>query len=212
MKKFAFTLALLVPILLSACSNGNDEFQGRFIAPDGGTSYEFLPANKLIIIDRDEVTEARYQYNQSQQTLSLTSEQPLPADSLTVTEAGNLKMNDTILERGVSYDMLTDSTWIGHEGDYTFSLTFNQTDKGMETYSELVTYYSEDQSYDLQTDDSITRLTGHTLLLDQTAYTVSDVSDNSLTLSIGPNTMIIEKHPKGTEIEFRDGYSNSDGS
>lgn len=210
MKQLSFILAFILPLLLTACSN--DTFQGRYIAPDGTTSYEFLPDNKLYIINQDEVTEAQYQYDKGQQRITLTAEQDLAADTLVVTDAGNLKMGDVTLTRGVDYDMLADATWIGNQGDYTFALTFTQTDKGMETYSELVTYYSEDQSYDLQSDDSITRLTGNKLLLDQTPYTVSDVTDNSLKLSIGNNSMVIKKHPKGTEIEFREGYSNSDGS
>lgn len=210
MKKFAFIFAFILTLMLAACSN--DTFQGRYIAPDGTTSYEFLPDNKLYIIDQDEVIEALYQYDKAKQQIRLTAEQTLPTDKLTVTDNGDLKIDDTTLTRGVDYEMLADATWIGHQGDYTFSLTFTETDKGMETYSELVTYYSEDKSYDLQTDDSITRLTGNKLLLDQTPYTVSDVTDDSLKLTIGTNSMVIEKHPKGTEIEFREGYSNSDGS
>lgn len=208
MKTFAFIFALFMPLLLTAC--GSDPFQGRYIAPDGTTSYEFLPDNKLIIINQDEVIEAEYQYRQGQGEITLTSEQDLPADSLIMTNNGNLKMGDITLERGVDYQMLADSTWIGQQGEYTFALTFTQTDKGIETRSQLITYYSEDMSYDAQPDDSITRLTGNKLLLDQTPYTVSDVSDSSLTLSIGNNSMTLEKHPKGTEIELRDGYTNSD--
>jgi hypothetical protein len=39
---------------------------------------------------------------------------------------------------------------------------------------------------------------------------VSDVTADSLTLSIGNNYMTLSKHPKGTAIEFREGYSNID--
>lgn len=208
MKKLAFMFALIMPLLITAC--GNETFQGRFIAPDGTTSYEFLPENRLLIVNQDEVTEASYQYDAGESTIDLSSDQTLPAETLTVMESGNLKMDDVTLKRGVDYTMLADSTWIGHQGEFSFALTFTQTDKGMETRSRLITYYSEDLSYDAQPDDSITRLTGNKLLLDQTPYTVSDVSDNSIKLSIGNNSMILEKHPKGTEIELREGYTNSD--
>ena len=208
MKRFTFIFALMMPLLLTAC--GNDTFQGRYIAPDGTTSYEFLPDNRLLIVNQDEVTEARYQYDAGESRLDLSSDQALPAETLTVMENGDLKMDDVTLKRGVDYTMLADSTWIGHQGEFSFALTFTQSDKGMETRSRLITYYSEDLSYDAQPDDSITRLTGNKLLLDQTPYTVSDVTDSSMKLSIGNNSMILEKHPKGTEIEIREGYTNSD--
>lgn len=208
MKKFAFIFALIMPLLLTAC--GNDSFQGRYIAPDGTTSYEFLADNRLLIVNQDKLTEARYQYDAGDNMLELSSDQDLPAETLSVLENGDLKMGDVTLERGVNYPMLADSTWIGHQGEFTFALTFTQTDKGMETSSQLITYYSEDLSYDSQPDDSITRLTGNKLLLDQTPYTVSDVTDNSMKLSIGNNSMVLEKHPKGTEIKLREGYTNSD--
>jgi hypothetical protein len=80
----------------------------------------------------------------------------------------------------------------------------------METYSELVTYYDDDMTYVYQTDDSITRLAGDKLLLDRTQYRVSDVTEDSLTLSIGSNSMQLKKYPKGTEVEFREGYQSED--
>ncbi len=208
MKQLALLLALLLPVLLTAC--GNEPFQGRYVAPDGVTSYEFLPDGKLIIIKGDDVTNAQYDYDSGNQIITLTAEQTLADDTITVNDDGKLETGDLTLTRGVDYQMLADSTWIGHEGQYTFALTFSQTDKGMETFSELVSYYDDDMTYAYQTDDSITRLTGDKLLLDSTQYTVSDVTDNILTLSIGNNRMPLKKHPKGTGIEFRDGYQSED--
>ena len=208
MKQLALLLAFLLPVLLTACSN--EQFQGRYVAPDGVTSYEFLSDGRLIIISGDDVTNAQYEYDRSKHIITLTADQALANDTITVNDEGNLETGDLMLSRGVDYDMLTDSTWIGHEGQYTFALTFTQTDKGMETFSELVSYYDDEMTYIYQTDDSITRLTGDKLLLDSTQYTVSDVTDNSLTLSIGNNRMQLKKHPKGTVIEFRSGYQSED--
>ena len=84
------------------------------------------------------------------------------------------------------------------------------TDKGMETISELVTYHDEDMTYLSQTDDSITRLRGNMLLLDLTPYTVSEVTRDSFKITIGENSMVLEKHPKDTEITIRDGYQPED--
>jgi len=208
MKPLALICSLCLTLLLSGC--GNDEFQGRFIAADGITSYEFQPDGTVFIVSQDEVITAQYSYSAGKNTLSLKAEEALPTDTLTVTENNTLTTADTTLTRGVDYTMLNESTWIGHQGDYTFALTFSQTDKGMETYSELVSYYNDDMTYAYQTDDSITRLSGDKLLLDSTQYMVSDVTADSLTLSIGNNYMTLSKHPKGTTIEFREGYSNID--
>lgn len=208
MKPFALLFALLMPLLLTAC--GNDEFQGRYVATDGITSYEFLPEGKLIILDGDKVISAQYNFDSNDRTLSLESEQALRSDTLTVNDEGNLHFDDTTLVKSVDYQMLEDATWIGHEGQNTFALTFTKTEAGMETYSELVTYYDDDMTYVYQTDDSITRLAGDKLLLDRTQYRVSDVSEDSITLSIGSNSMQLRKYPKGTEIEFREGYQSED--
>lgn len=208
MKPLALICSLCLTLLLIGC--GNDEFQGRFIAADGITSYEFQPDGTVFIVSQDEVITAQYSYSAGKNTLSLKAEEALPTDTLTVTENNTLTTADTTLTRGVDYTMLNESTWIGHQGDYTFALTFSQTDKGMETYSELVSYYNDDMTYAYQTDDSITRLSGDKLLLDSTQYMVSDVTADSLTLSIGNNYMTLSKHPKGTAIEFREGYSNID--
>jgi hypothetical protein len=208
MKAIALLFSLCLTLLLSGC--GNDEFQGRFIAADGITSYEFQPDGTVFIVSQDQVITAHYTYSAKQNTLTLEAEEALPTNLLTVTENHTLTSADTTLTRGVDYTMLNDSTWIGHQGDYTFALTFSQTDKGMETYSELVSYYNDDMTYVYQTDDSITVLSGDKLLLDATQYMVSDVTADSLTLSIGAKHMTINKHPKGTAIEFREGYSNID--
>jgi hypothetical protein len=61
-------------------------------------------------------------------------------------------------------------------------------------------------TYLSQTDDSLTRLNGNMLLLDLTPYTVSEVTQDSFKISIGDNSMVLEKQPKGTEIIVRDGY------
>lgn len=208
MKPLALVFALLTPLLLTAC--GNDDFQGRYVATDGITSYEFLPEGKLIILDGDKVISAQYDYDSSEQTISLESEQELHTETLAVNEAGNLSFDDTQLIKSVDYQMLEDSTWIGHEGQFTFALTFTKTEAGMETYSELVSYYDDDMTYVYETDDSITRLAGDKLLLDRTEYRVSDVTEDSLTLSIGNNSMQLSKYPKGTEITFREGYQSED--
>jgi hypothetical protein len=208
MKAFALVFSLCITLLLSGC--GSDTFQGRFIANDGITSYEFQPDGTVFIVSQDQVITAQYTYNKNKQAISLEAAETLPAESLTVADNDTLTMDDATLVRGVDYAMLKDSTWIGHQGDFTFALTFTQIDKGMETYSELVSYYNDDMTYAYQTDDSITRLTGDKLLLDATQYMVSDVSDDSLTLSIGNNYMTLNKHPKGTAIEFREGYKNID--
>lgn len=208
MKVIALIFSLCLTLLLSGC--GSDEFQGRFIAADGITSYEFQPDGTVFIVSQDQVITAQYTYHKDKQTISLKAEEVLPTDTLSVIDSRTLTMEDSKLSRGVDYDMLKDSTWIGHQGDYTFALTFSQTEKGMETYSELVSYYNDDMTYAYQTDDSITRLTGDKLLLDATQYMVSDVTDDRLTLSIGNNYMTLSKHPKGTAIEFREGYSNID--
>lgn len=199
---------LLLPLLLSAC--GKSDFQGRYVSPDGAISYEFLPDGKLIILDGDQVHTAHYDYHCEDQTITLTAERGLPSSTLRLNEAGHLETGDMTLIHSVDYSMLDNSTWIGDDGQYTFALTFTQTEKGMETFSELVSYYDDDMSYAYQTDDSITRLTGNQLLLDRTPYTVSNVSEDSLTLSIGNNSMQLKKYPKGTPIQFRDGYRSED--
>ena len=129
-----------------------------------------------------------------------------PKNSGRFTEDGNLEVADMSLIRGVDYGMLADTTWIGHEGQYSFALTFTMTEQGMETVSELVSYYDENMMYLSQMDDSITRLVGNKLLLDLTQYTVSDVTHDSFKISIGDNSMLLEKQLKGTAITIREGY------
>ena len=204
MKKLAWLFALLLPITLTGC--GYDEFQGRFIDPEGNISYEFQPDGTVEIIQGEEITTAGYQYDSGDQIITLNAEQALPTDTLTVKDEDHLQSGNTKLTRGVDYMMLADTTWIGQQGQYTFALTFTMTDKGMETFSELLTYHDDDMTYLSQTDDSITRLTGNMLLLDLTPYTVSEVTQDSFKISIGDNSMVLEKQPKGAEIMIRDGY------
>lgn len=204
MKRLVWLIALIFPLVLSGC--GHDEFEGRFISPDGNISYEFQPNGTLDIIQGEDAITAKYEYNSSKQIIRLSSEQDLPTATAKVTEDGNLEVADMSLIRGVDYDMLADTTWIGHEGQYSFALTFTMTEQGMETVSELVSYYDENMMYLSQMDDSITRLVGNKLLLDLTQYTVSDVTHDSFKISIGDNSMLLEKQLKGTAITIREGY------
>lgn len=208
MKVVVSLIAFFMAVLLAAC--GSDTFQGRYVDQKGSTSYEFSSDGKLHIVGSASETTANYKFDADEQTIRLVGNQELPAEVIHVNKDGSLKMGSVKLTRGVSESMLEDSTWIGDKGEYTFALTFNKTDKGLETYSELVTYYDDDMEYVYQTDDSITRLLGDKLHLDQTIYTVSDVTDNSLKLSIKNQSMVIHKHPKGTAVEFRDGYTDID--
>lgn len=204
MKKIIFLFVLSFPLLLTGC--GYDEFEGRFISPDGNVSYEFQADGTLEIIREEDITTADYQYKSSDQTIKLIADQELPTDKFTVEDENHLQSGELILTRGVDYAMLADTTWIGNQGQYTFALTFTMTEQGLETVSELVSYYDENMMYLSQTDDSITRLVGNKLFLDQTQYTVSDVTRDKFKISIGDNSMVLEKQPKGTEIPIRDGY------
>jgi len=208
MEKLLLLLTMSLPLLLSGC--GYDEFEGRFISADGNVSYEFQPDGTLEIIQGEDITTADYQYKSREQTIKLLGAQELPTDTLAVEDENHLQSGDLILTRGVDYAMLTDTTWIGSQGQYTFALTFTMTEQGLETVSELVSYYDENMMYLSQTDDSITRLDGNKLFLDQTQYTVSDVTRDSFKISIGENSMVLEKQPKGTEITIRDGYQAID--
>lgn len=208
MKKAFSILSLILPLFLTAC--GSDDFEGRYTDQEGLKSYEFLPDGELRIVNQEDETFASYEYNANDKKLTLMSDENTPSGTVTVNDDGSLQLNATTLTRSVDTAMLANSTWIGNEGQYTFTLTFTPTEKGLETYSELVTYYDDDMSYIYQTDDSITVLSGNKLLLDKTVYTVSDVSDTSLKLSIGNQSMVMHKHPKDTRIEFRDGYNNID--
>jgi len=205
MKNFIWLFAATLPLLLTACSNDAD-FEGRFIGPEGVTSYTFQPDGILDIQLGEDVTTIEYHYDSSEQIITLIADTELPGNKLIVNDAGYLEAGDMTLTRGVDTAMLADSTWIGHQGQYTFALTFTETDEGLETVSELVTYYDEHKIYLSQTDDSITRLDGNKLLLDQTIYTVSDVTQERFTLSIADNSMVFKKHPKGTEINYREGF------
>jgi hypothetical protein len=208
MKKFVSLLAIALPFLLSACSN--DDFQGRYTDNEGVTSYQFEPDGKVEIVTANGSTTAHYNYDASAQTITLKADQTLPVEQLDVNDDGSLQADKKSLQRAADESMLADSTWIGDQGPYTFALTFKPSDKGLETYSELVTYYDDDMTYLYQTDDSITRLQGNKLLLDKTVYTVSEVTDNSLKLTIAGKSMVIHKQPPGTAVEFRDGYHNID--
>lgn len=210
MKHFAWLLALTLSFLLTACGSDHD-FQGRFIEPDGLTSYQFFPEGKLTIEKGGElVTNAHYQYDSGDQIITLSSDLDLPNHFLKVNEEGNLEAEDITLTRGIDYGMLADSTWIGHQDQFTFALTFTPADDGMATVSELVTYYDDDMTYLSQIDDSITRLSGDAMFVDLTQYTVSEVTENSFKVSIGGNSMVLEKQPKDTGIDYREGYQSID--
>lgn len=210
MKKLTWLIALILPVVLTACGS-NEEFEGRFIAPDGLTSYQFLPEGKVNINKGGEdIGTAQYEYDSGDQTLTLRGDVDLPTEMLTVNNQGHLEAGDIRLTRGVDYGMLADSTWIGHTGPYSFSLTFTETEAGMATFSELVTYYDDDKTYMSQTDDSITRLSGNMLFVDMTQYEVSDVSQQQFKLTISNSSMVFEKHPKDTQIEYREGYQSID--
>ncbi|MEX1201584.1 MAG: hypothetical protein WEB02_12425 [Methylophaga sp.] len=210
MRKFIWLLTLIMPVLLTACGS-NEEFEGRFIAPDGLTSYQFLPEGKVNINKGGEdIGTAQYEYDSGDQTITLNGDADLPTESLTVNNEGHLEAADITLTRGIDYNMLADSTWIGHTGPYSFSLTFTETDEGMDTFSELVTYYDDDKTYMSQTDGSITRLSGNMMFVDMTQYEVSDVSQQQFKLTITDSSMVFEKHPKGTKIEYREGYQAID--
>lgn len=205
MKKPVWLFAALLPLLLTACSQDAD-FEGRFVGPEGNTSYLFQPDGKLHIQQGETITTAEYDYDSSKQLITLSIDTVLPGNTLNVNADGDLEAGDFTLTRGVDYAMLDDSIWIGHQGQYTFALTFTATDAGMETVSELVTYYDEHKVYLSQTDDSITRLIGNKLYLDSTEYTVLNVTPERFTLSIADNSMVFDKHPKGTEINYREGF------
>lgn len=207
MKKAFSIFSLILPLFLSACSS--EDFEGRYTDQEGLKSYEFLPEGELRIVSEESETLSSYEYDASDKVLTLISE-PNSTTEAQVNEDGSIQLDATMLTRAVDESMLANSTWIGNQGEYTFTLTFTPTQKGLETYSELVTYYTDDMTYAYQTDDSITRLSGNKLFLDQTIYTVSDVTDTSLKLSIGQQSMVLHKHPKGTAIEFREAYSNID--
>lgn len=207
MKKAFSIFSLILPLFLSACSS--EDFEGRYTDQEGLKSYEFLPEGELRIVSEESETLSSYEYDASDKVLTLISE-PNSTTEAQVNEDGSIQLDATMLTRAVDESMLANSTWIGNQGEYTFTLTFTPTQKGLETYSELVTYYADDMTYAYQTDDSITRLSGNKLFLDQTIYTVSDVTDTRLKLSIGQQSMVLHKHPKGTAIEFREAYSNID--
>ncbi len=54
------------------------------------------------------------------------------------------------------------------------------------------------------------RLSGNMLFVDMTQYGVSEVSDDSFKISIGGNSMVLEKQPKGSKIEYLEGYQSID--
>lgn len=210
MKHFAWLAALTLSFLLTACGSDHD-FQGRFIEPDGLTSYQFLPDGKLTIEKGGElVTTAHYQYDSGDKIITLSSDLDLQNHFLKVNDAGNLESEDITLIRGIDYGMLAESTWIGEQDQFTFALTFTPAEVGLATVSELVTYYDDDMTYLSQIDDSITRLSGNAMFVDLTQYTVSEVTENSFKISIGSNSMVLEKQPKDTEIDYREGYQSID--
>lgn len=210
MKNTTWLSALFLPVLLGACGGSSDDFQGRYVGPEGVKAYIFMPDGKLEITEKADVTEAEYTYDSGDKTITIKGDANLHGEILTLTEAGNLKSSATTLTRGVDNNMLAESTWIGHQGPFSFSLTSTLADDELQTDSVLVTYYDDDMTYMSQSDESITRLTGDRLFLDSTQYHVSDVTDSSFKLTIGENSMTLEKHPKGTEIDIREGYESLD--
>ena len=105
MKHFVWLPALTLSFLLTACGSDHD-FQGRFIEPDGLTSYQFLPDGKLTIEKGGElVTTAHYQYDSGDQVITLSSDLDLANHFLKVNDAGNLEAEDITLTRGIDYDM-----------------------------------------------------------------------------------------------------------
>lgn len=210
MKKFTWLFALILPFVMTACSS-NDEFEGRFIAPDGLTSYEFLPENEVNINKGGEdIGTAKYQYDSGDQIITLSGDTDLPSDNLAVNAEGHLETGDITLTRGINYGMLADSTWMGEQDEFIFLLTFTPAEEGLETVSELVTYYEDDKTFSSQIDDSITRLSGNMMFVDLTQYAVSEVTQDSFKISIGGNSMVLEKQPKDTKIEYREGYQSID--
>jgi len=210
MKKFAWLFAFILPFLLTACGS-NDDFQGRFIAPDGLTSYQFMSKGKVNINKGGEdIALVEYQYDSGEQIITLSGETDLATDTLTVNDNGDLVAGEITLTRGIDYGMLADSTWIGQQDQFVFALTFTPSVEGMQTTSELVTYYDDDMTYLSQIDDSITRLSGSAMFVDLTQYTASEVNEDSFKISIGNNSMVLEKQPKGTGIEYREGYESLD--
>ena len=205
----ARTLTFALLAFVAGC--GSDEtIQGRYVNTDGLVTYQFQSDGSVRITTDENVISALYDYDKAAQRITLESDRVLPTQALTINDNGNLESDGVSLYRGVDETMLAESTWIGEQGQYVFGLTFTETDKGLETFSELVSYYDDDMTYVYQTDDSITRLTGNKLFLDKTEYTVSEVTDTSLKLSIGGKSMVIHKYPKGSPIKFLDGYINVD--
>lgn len=209
MKNTTWLPAFLLPVLLSACG-GSDDFQGRYVGPEGVKAYTFMPDGTLEITEEADVTSAEYAYDSSDKAITIKGDADLHGEILTLTDAGNLQSSATTLTRGVDQNMLAEATWIGRQGQFSFSLTSTLADDELQTESVLVTYYDDDMTYMSQSDESITRLTGDRLFLDSTQYHVSDVTDSSFRLIIGENSMTLEKHPKGTEIDIREGYESLD--
>ena len=48
------------------------------------------------------------------------------------------------------------------------------------------------------------------MFVDLTQYEISDVSQDTFKVSIGKNSMVLGKHPKGTEIDYRADYQSID--
>ncbi|MCX4188990.1 hypothetical protein [Methylophaga sp. OBS3] len=207
MKSFAWLLTIGASAALIACSDSQD-FDGRFIEPDGLTSYEFMPGGEVQINKGGEdIATAHYQYDSTDNVITLSSDMDLPNHFLTLKEDGNLHTGDFTMTRGIDYSMLADSTWIGEQGEFVFAMTFTESEEGMATYSELVTYYEDEKTYWVQPDDSIARLSGNMLFIDLTQYEVSDVEEDSFKITIGNNSMVLHKQPKGAGISYREDYS-----
>lgn len=208
MKKLIWLFTAVLTLTLAACSD--DELHGRFIGPEGALSYEFQSDDAVKIVQGENIILAEYHYDSGDELIKLTAEQHLPPETLTVLDDHHLQKGEIILTRGLDYAMLADTTWIGEQGQYTFSLTFTPTEQGMQTFSELVTYDDEDMTYLSQTDESITQLAGNILLLDMTRYIVSDVTAESFQIAIGDKSMTLKKQPKDTPITIKDDFKSID--
>ena len=111
MKKIIFLFALSLTHPLTGC--GYDEFQGRFVGPEGNVSYEFNTDGTLEIHQGEDAITAEYEYDSGEQLINLKAEDDLPTDILTVKDEDHLQIADMTLTRGVDYAMHADTTWIG---------------------------------------------------------------------------------------------------
>ena len=102
MKRLTWLLALILPVVLTACG-GPEEFEGRFIAPDGLTSYQFLPEGKVNINKGGEdIGTAKYKYDGGDQIITISGDTDLPSDNLAINAEGHLETGEITLTRGIA--------------------------------------------------------------------------------------------------------------